>query len=183
MLRTWIDRLAKKFDFIPRILVVKAGLSLLLAVLSAGLFLAAVDTLAKNRKMLRYLKNEAVYRTHLESLRKSKETFATYVKRLETGADNGKIKSEYNTQLLQVITDNKLKIDSYRSEIEEEEGGFIAFKYNVTVEGDFLDVIALFTALRVSLPEMYVDKYDIKVHLEDLVRVGFRAAVIGVRLP
>lgn len=180
-LRQRINRFAEKFDFIPRPVLGKILLVLVLAVLAAVLFLSDKTLVRENKKMLKFIKNEETLREHYNHLHKNEAVFAQYIADLDKNPDQEKVKSTYITLLMNIMEKNNLKVDSYRSEVEEKDG-FVIFKYNITIMGKFMDIVQFFNSLQRNALNIFVKQYEIRQHSENMVRMGLMVEVVGARL-
>lgn len=164
-------------------LVIKIVLVLVLAVIAVLLFLTNKDLLKENRKMIKYIKNKEVFKQELKHLRTSENQLEKYLVKIErnaSDADLEKIKSGYIDDLLDIIKKNDLQVDSYRSEIEKSEG-FVIFKYNITIVGEFIQVLRFFYRLLDQAKYIYVSRYDIRLHIKTKIRLGLTVDIIGVK--
>lgn len=164
-------------------LVIKIVLVLVLAVIAVLLFAANKDLLKENRKMIKYIKNQEVYQQDLKQLRTSENQLEKYVVQIgenAADADLEKTKSGYIDDLLDIIKKNDLQVDSYRSEIEKSED-FVIFKYNITIVGEFIQVLRFFHHLLDQAKYMYVSSYDIRLHIKTDIRLGLTVHIIGVK--
>lgn len=180
-IRQTVNRFAEKFDFIPRPILGKIVLVLVLTVLAIVLFLADKNLVRENKKMLKFIKNEETLRAHFNHLKENEKLFAQYIVDLGKNPDHEKIKSSYITRLMDTLKQNNLKVDSYRSEIEEKDG-FVIFKYNITIMGKFIDVVDFFHRLPRNAVNIYVERYEIRLHSEKMVRMGLLVEVVGAQL-
>ena len=71
-------------------------------------------------------------------------------------------------------------MDSYRSEIEKSEE-FVIFKFNITIVGEFIQVLRFFHRLREQAKYMYISSYDIRLHIKTDIRLGLTVHIIGVQ--
>lgn len=164
-------------------LIIKISLVLVLAVIAVLLFAANKDLLNENRKMIKYIKNQEVFKQDLKHLRTSENQLEKYLVKIEenaSDADLEKIKSGYIDDLLEIIKKNDLQVDSYRSEIEKSED-FVIFKYNITIVGEFIRVLRFFHRLHEQAKYMYVSGYDIRLHIKTDIRLGLTIHIIGVK--
>jgi hypothetical protein len=164
-------------------LIIKIVLVLVLAVIAVLLFAANKGLLKENRKMIKYIKNQEAYQRDLKLLRTSENQLEKYSVKIgenATDADLEKIKSGYIDDLLDIIKKNDLQVDSYRSEIEKSED-FVIFKYNITIVGEFIQVIRFFHRLLDQAKYMYVSSYDIRLHIKTDIRLGLTVHIIGVK--
>jgi hypothetical protein len=180
-IRQRLNRFAERIDFIPRPILVKIVLVLVLAAAAAVLFLADKSLVHENKKMLKFIKNEETLRTHFNHLKENEALFAQYIVDLGKNPDQEKVKSLYITRLMDILKHNNLKVDSYRSEIEEKDG-FVIFKYNITIMGKFMDVVRFFHRLPRNAVNIYVQRYEIRLHTEKMVRMGLLVEVVGAQL-
>lgn len=162
-------------------MIVKIVVVLALALVAAVLFFMNKNLVRENKKMIKYIKNEGAFKQDLNNLKESEDIFSQYIVRVEKGnnADRERIKSDYINQLLQLIDTNGLKVDSYRSGIEEKDG-FVIFRYNVTIVGEFVRAIVFFSRLREQAKYIYVDKYAAELHRETLIRMALTVEIVGV---
>lgn len=170
----------RKFAFIPRAILVKAALAVLLAVVSVFLLLTEQGLVRENKKMLKLIKNEEKLRRNFSKLQESEAIFAQYYVPLDSQSDLEKIKADTIAGLMKIIEANNLKVDSYRSEVEEA-GEFTLFKYNLTIVGVYPDVVRFFSLLAQDAGNIYVTGYTIKLHIETSVRMGLQVELLGVR--
>jgi len=164
-------------------LVIRTALVLVLAVIAVLLFVANKDLLKDNRKMIKYIKNQEVFKRDLKHLRTSENLLEKYIVKIDKNAadaDLEKIKSGYIDDLLDIIKKADLQVDSYRSEIEKSEE-FVIFKYNITIVGEFIRVLRFFYRLQEQAKYMYVSRYDIRLHVRTKVRLGLTVDIIGVK--
>ncbi len=164
-------------------LIIKIVLVLVLALIALLLFFANKDLLKENRKMIKYIKNQEVFKRDLKHLRTSENQLEKYIVKIgenAVDADLEKIKSGYIDDLLDIIKKNDLQVDSYRSEIEKSEG-FVIFKYNITIVGEFIQVLRFFHRLLDQAKYIYVSRYDIRLHVRTKVRLGLTVDIIGVK--
>ncbi|MCP5048979.1 MAG: hypothetical protein GY940_17550, partial [bacterium] len=139
-----------KFDLIQRFqkqFVIKVVLVAVLVVVSVLLVYTNQGLVKENKKMIKFINNEEVFRQNLEGLQKSEEEFGKYMLKLENGTDLEKVKADHINQLLNMVKASNLKVDSYRSEIEKKDG-FVIFKYNVTIVGRFVQALPFFARVR-----------------------------------
>lgn len=170
----------RKFDFIPRIIVVKAVLTIALAAAAVFLLLTGQDLVRENKKMLKLIRNEEKLRRYFSKLQQNETVFAQYYILLDSKSDTEKIKAESIAGIMNIIEDNNLKVDSYRSEVEEA-GEFALFKYNITIVGGYPDAARFFSSLAQDAKNIYVASYTIQYHIEASVRVGLQVELLGVR--
>lgn len=167
-----------RIDLHRRRLLGKIGLILLLIVACVALYLACVTVEGQNRKMMKLNRNEANLVQQNQLLKNSAKTFSRSILPLEPGADLEKIKTRYINDVMTVLKQFNLKVDSYRSEVVEEDG-FQLFKYNVSVLGDFIDVIRFFNTTGQRMPFLFVRNYNIKLHGEKFVRMDLKFDIVG----
>jgi len=162
-------------------MIIKIAAAVVLLVIAAVLFYVNKNLMRENKKMMKYIKNEAAFKQDLANLKKSEDLFSQYIVRIKKGskADREKIKSDYINELLGLVETGKLKVDSYRSQVEESDG-FVIFKYDITIVGDFVQAIGFFSRLRKEAKYIYVDKYAIELHLEKFVRMALTVEIVGV---
>lgn len=170
----------RKFDFIPRVIVVKAALAVVLAAVSVFLLLTGQDLIRENKKMLKLIRNEEKLQRNFSKLQQSETVFAKYYIPLDSKSDPEKIKADTIAEIMKIIESNNLKVDSYRSEVEET-GEFTLFKYNITIVGGYPDVVRFFSLLAQDARNIFVAGYTIKLHAETSVRVGLQVELLGVR--
>ena len=162
--------------------IIKASLMLVLLVIALLLFYANEDLMKENRKMIKYIKNQEVFQRDLEQLRKSEGLLEKYFIKIgknKSDADLEKIKSGYIDQLLARVKKSDLQVDSYRSEMEKSRG-FVIFKYNVTIVGEFVQLLRFFYRLLDQAKHIYVSRYDIRLHLKTKIRMGLAVEIIGM---
>ncbi len=169
----------RKFDFIPRGIVVKAALAVALVVISVFLLLTGQDLMRENKKMLKLIKNEEKLRRNFSKLQQSETIFAQYYIPLDSKSDPEKIKADSIASIMKIIEASNLKVDSYRSEVEEA-GEFTLFKYNITIVGKYPDVARFFSSLAQDARNINVAAYTIQYHIETSVRVGLQVELVGV---
>ncbi len=121
---------------------------------------------------------EATITNRFENLKAEAEKMRALVLPLQPGDDLEKIKNRYINDVMNILKQFNLKVDSYRSEVAQEDG-FQLFKYNVSVLGDFLDVIRFFNIVGKRFPFLYVDNYIIKLHGEKFVRIDLKLEILG----
>jgi Tfp pilus assembly protein PilO len=170
----------RKFDFIPRGIVVKAVLAVVLVVISVILLLTDQDLVRENKKMLKLIKNEEKLRRNFSKLQQSETIFAQYYIPLDSKSDPEKIKADSIASIMKIIEASNLKVDSYRSEVEEA-GEFTLFKYNITIVGKYPDAARFFSSLARDARNINVAAYTIQYHIETSVRVGLQVELVGVR--
>lgn len=170
----------RKFDFIPRIIAVKALLAVALIAAAVFLLFTGQDLVQENKKMLKLIRNEEKLRRNFSKLQQSETIFTQYYIPLDSKSDPEKIKAESITGIMNIIEDNNLKVDSYRSEVEEA-GEFTLFKYNITIVGGYPDVARFFSSLAQDARNIYVASYTIQYHIEASVRIGMQVELLGVR--
>ena len=161
-------------------MIFKIAAAAVLAIIAAVLFYMNKNLMLENKKMIKYIKNEAVFKQDLENLRKSEDLFSRYIIRIKKGgkADLEKIKADYFNELLRLIETSNLKVDSYRSEIEEKDG-FVIFRYDITIVGDFVRVVGFFSRLRKQSAYVYIDKYVAELHREKMIRMALTVEIPG----
>lgn len=160
--------------------MVKAVLAVALAAAAVFLLLTGQDLVRENKKMLKLIRNEEKLRRNFNKLRQSEAVFAQYYIPLDNKSDPEKIKAESIAGIMNIIEDNNLKVDSYRSEVEEA-GEFTLFKYNITIVGGYPDVARFFSSLAREARNIFVASYTIQYHIEASVRVGLQVELVGVR--
>ena len=175
--RLFNERLGR-MDLHRRKLTGKIGMILLLVAACVLLYLACLGVEAQNRKMMRLNRNEANVQEQHKILKQSLQRFAQVVLPLQADTDLEKIKSRYINDVMNILKQFNLKVDSYRSEVAAEDG-FQLFKYNVSVLGDFIDVIRFFNSIGRRMPFLYVRNYNIKLHGEKFVRMDLKFDIIG----
>ena len=174
-----------RFDLlgnIPKGLLIKIAVVLTLILIAFLLFYSNQNRIKENQKMIKYIKNEAVFKQDLHQLRTSEDQYEKYIINIEkntAAADLEKIKSGYNDDLLGMIKKNNLQVDSYRSEIEKKEG-FVIFRYDITIVGEFIQVLRFFNWLLEQAPYIFVSRYDIRLHINTLIRMGLTVDIIGM---
>lgn len=181
MSRQSLKRFSETLESVPRPIRLKVLLLLVLVVAAVGLFLTCKDVMKDNSKMLKFIRNEQSLQQRFQSLKADEAAFRRCVADLSKNPDREKLKSQYITRLLEIIRAGNLKVDSYRSEVEEKDG-FVLFKYNITIIGTFLDTLAFFQKLPRQAPVVYVDQYKISRHLETQVHMGLLLEVVGTAL-
>lgn len=159
--------------------IVKIVLVVLLVVMAVGFVLANRHLLTQNKKMMRYIANQEVFRQAQKSLEESENRFANATIPITSGTDVETLKNEKVNQLLNVISMNQLTVESYRSEIEKKDG-FVIFKIDITLTGDFVQVLRFFSLLRGEAPFAYVTQYNIQLHMEKFVRMGLMLEIVGL---
>jgi hypothetical protein len=160
--------------------VVKAALAVALVAISVFLLLTGQDLMRENKKMLKLIKNEEKLRRNFVKLQESEAVFAQYYIPLDSKSDPEKIKADTIAGIMKIIETNNLKVDSYRSEVEEA-GEFTLFKYNITIVGGYPDAARFFSLLARDARNIYVAGYTIKLHIETSVRLGLLVELVGVR--
>ncbi|MCU0287653.1 MAG: hypothetical protein MUF15_14830 [Acidobacteria bacterium] len=170
----------RKFAFIPRVIVVKAVLVLVLIAVSVFLLFNTQDLVRENKKMLKLIKNEDKLRHNFSKLQESETIFTQYYITLDSQSDPEKIKADTTAELMTIIEANNLKVDSYRSEVEED-GEFTLFKFNLTIVGGYPDVVRFFSALVQEAKNTYITGYTMKLYNETSIRVGLQVELLGVR--
>jgi len=166
---------------VQRGLIIKVILVLCLAVIAVLLFYLNKDLMKNNKKMIKYIKNEDIFKRDLHRLKKYEGQLAEYITKIDKDAsasDLEKIKSGYIDELLDVIKADDLQVDSYRSEIEKSDG-FVIFKYNITIVGEFLQLLRFFNHLLERWKHIFVSGYDIRLHVKSKIRIGLTVNVIG----
>ncbi|UCH94037.1 MAG: hypothetical protein JSV88_27740 [Candidatus Aminicenantes bacterium] len=182
---TKLPGLRGKFQLVrnlPKGLIIKVAMVLVLSIIAVLLFYTNKDLMKKNQKMIKYIKNEEVFKRELMHLKKSENQFEKYIVKVGKNAANAdleKIKSGYIDELLDMIKKDNLQVDSYRSEIQESDG-FAIFKYNITIVGDFIQVLRFLNRLLEQTRHIYVSRYDIRLHISTLVRMGLTVDIIGM---
>lgn len=182
MISDLFHRARRSLEFLPRTLRIKIILVLALILFSLFMWDANGELMQENQKKYKYIRSEESIRARFDEMVTAKERFAKFTIPIAGDVDTEKIKSDYITLLLDMVGKNNLKTDSYRSEVEEQDG-FVMFKYNITIIGDFFDILKFFNRLP-GLPKgryFYIRSYDIKLHQETRVRMGLRVEVPGVR--
>lgn len=162
-------------------MIIKIAAAVVLVVIAAVLFYVNKSLMRENKKMIKYIKNEEAFKQDLDNLRKSEGLFSQYIVRIKKGnkADREKVKSDYINELLQLVETSNLKVDSYRSQIEEKDG-FVIFKYNITIVGDFVQAIRFFSRLQKEAKYIYIAKYNIELYLEKSTRMALTVEIVGV---
>jgi len=165
-------------------LITKGAIALLLAILAFIFFQINQDLVKANRKMLKYIKNEDAFKQNLLFLRKNVSQFAPYIVSISgKGAqDLEKEKSLYMNQLLDLAKGNELKVDSYNTEIDDKEGTFVTFRYQISLIGDFVRIIQFFSQIQKETRHIYIRSYEIRKHVRDNVRLGMTAEVVAAPL-
>ncbi len=182
-----LTSLTGKLDAVQGRLLLKVALAALILFFAVQLFYTNQDLAAQNKKMAKYIDNEAAFRRNQKALQKSEALFSRYMVKVDlpTGSDEEransleKVKSQYIDQLLQLVKSSNLRVDSYRSEVESKED-FVLFKYNVTLLGDFVEIIGFFNRMGTESPFVLVKEYNMKMHLGKQVRMALRVEVVGV---
>jgi hypothetical protein len=167
---------------IPKGLVIKIAVVLVLALAAFLLFYTNQHRVKENQKMLKYIKNEAAFKQELAQLRANESQFEKYIVKLDNktaDADLEKIKSGYIDDLLGMIKKDNLQVDSYRSEIEKKEG-LVIFKYDITIVGEFIQALYFFNRLLEQHHHIFVSRYDIRLHINTLIRMGLTVDIIGM---
>lgn len=170
-------------DDLQKGLIIKIALVLVLAIIAVLLFFANRDLVKENWKMIKYIKNQEVFKRDLKHLRTSENQLEKYIVKIgknAADADLEKIKSGYIDDLLDIIKKSDLQVDSYRSEIEKSEG-YVIFKYNITIVGEFIQVLRFFHRLLDQAKHIYVSRYDIRLHIKTKIRLGLTVDIIGVK--
>ena len=174
-----------KFDLggdVQKGLILKVAGVLILVVIAVLLFYLNKDLIKKNQKMIKYIKNEEVFKEDLLRLQKHEGVLAEFITKIEpnaSDADLEKIKSGYIDELLDKIKADDMQVDSYRSEIEKSDG-FVIFKYNITIVGEFLQLLRFFSHLLEQSKHIYVSGYDIRLHVNTKIRLGLAINIIGM---
>jgi hypothetical protein len=137
-----------------------------------------LELMRENRRMIKFIKNSEVFEKNMQSLERSEATFSRLVLRVQEGSGLEKLKTDHIDKLLNIVKTSELKTDSYNSEIEKKDG-FVIFKTNVTIVGDFVAALRFFALLRQQAPHIYVAQYDIRRHLEKQVRLGLMVEVLA----
>ena len=167
-----------RIDLQRRKLLGKIGLIVLLMIAGVSLYLACLSVEGQNRKMMKLNRNEANLQQQNKTLKNSAARFSRLILPLDAGADLEKIKTRYINDVMNILKQFNLKVDSYRSEVAVEDG-FQLFKYNVSVLGDFLDVIRFFNTIGQRMPFLFVRNYNIKLHGEKFVRMDLKLDIVG----
>ncbi len=181
MSRNLLKQLEDRLDVLPKPVLLKLGLAVLLVILSLVLYFTNRDLMAENQRMLKFIKNEKRIQAEFDGMIDAEDAFAKFVVPLNETNNRDKVKADNISLLMKIIEKNKLKVDSYHSEVEESDG-FVIFKYNVTIMGNFIDSLQFFHRLPKEAPHIYVTTYDIGLHLETMTRMALRVEVVGVPL-
>jgi hypothetical protein len=158
--------------------IIKIVLVVLLIVTAIILAYSNGQLLQDNKKMIKFINNEEVFKQNLKGLQESEAGIAKNILIIPKDADLEKIKGEYINRLMQMVQRSDLKVDSYRSEIEKKDG-FVVFKYNVTIVGDFVQALHFFSLLGNEATNAYVSRYDFQLHQEKMIRLGLTVEVLG----
>lgn len=167
---------------LPKEVVIKGVLVLVLTVAAFGFYYIDKNLVKENQKMIKYIKNEEVFKRNLDILKENENLFRKYIIALEPRAADAeleKIKSGYIDDLLNIIRKQEIQVDSYRSEIEKKDG-FVIFKYDITIIGDFVRVLRFFNRLMDGYKHIYVTRYDIRMNVNTLVRLGMTVEIMGM---
>lgn len=156
----------------------KVVVSLLLLVAAVLLVQGNLELIRENRRMVKFIKNQNVFEGNLAALQKSEESFKRLIIPLEKDADSEKMKADHINRLLAVVKSAGMKMDSYNSETLEHDG-WVIFRHNVTIVGDFVRALYFFAQLRERAPHIYVARYDIRRYQEDQVRLGLIVEVVS----
>ncbi len=162
-------------------LMIRGAVAIVLAAVSIFFYIANMDLVQKNKKMLKYIKNEAVYQQDLSNLKAAESLFTAYIIPLEAKPDLEKIKDAHIDTLLRLVGQNRLQLDAYRPEVEPAQDGTTIFRYHLTMSGDFVDVLRFFYALQAESKYMVIPKYDIKFNADRSVQVGVTVEIIGIQ--
>lgn len=162
-------------------LVIKIGAAAAAVIIASVLFYMNKSLVHRNTKMIKYIKNEAAFKQDLENLKKSEALFSRYIAPIKNSdkAELERIKSGYIDELLRFIETSGLKVDSYRSEIENKDG-FVIFKYDITIVGEFVKVIQFFSRLQEEAKYIFAAKYIIERHRETLTRMALTVEIVGL---
>ncbi len=161
--------------------IVKIAIVLILIVTAVVLILTNHNFMRENKRMIKFIAHQDVFKKTLESLEASEAQFAPLFIKIESGADLEKIKNDHINQLLNLVNLSELTVDSYRSEIEKKDG-FVIFKTNIVLTGDFIQTIRFFAQMRNDAPQTYVSGYDIQLHQEKFVRIGLIVEIVGLEM-
>jgi hypothetical protein len=167
---------------VPKGLMIKIAVVLVLTLIAFLLFYSNKNRVKENQKMIKYIRGEAVFKQDLQRLTASESLFEQYIVKIEKNADDAdleKIKSGYIDDLLGMIKKTDLQVDSYRSEIEKKEG-FVIFRYDITIVGEFIQVLRFFNRLLEDAHHIFVSRYDIRMHINTLIRMGLTVDIIGM---
>ena len=174
-----------RFDLVgnvPKGLMIKIAVVLALTLIALLLFYSNKNRVKENQKMIKYIRSEAVFKQDLHRLNTSESQFEKYIVKIDKNAADGdleKIKSGYIDDLLGMIKKGNLQVDSYRSEIEKKEG-FVIFKYDITIVGELIQVLHFFNRLLEEAHHIFVSRYDIRLHVNTLIRMGLTVDIIGM---
>jgi hypothetical protein len=179
LLRKIYDFFVEKINFLEKKLILKLIAIFFMVIAIFLLFSTNKSLVSENKKMVKLIRNEKNIRSQFEKIKQNEELFYyKYILAIDKDTDLEKIKSNYINYLLELMKEKKLKVDSYRSEIKEE-GNFKIFKYNISVYGDFIDVIGFFYRLREKYKYIYVKDYVIKLSGDKFVRMGLKLEIVG----
>lgn len=158
----------------------KTVVSLLLLAAAILLVHNNLELIRENRRMVKFIKNKNVFQANLTALQKNEATFNKLVLTLDKKADLEKLKADHINRLLDIVKSAGMKMDSYNSEIQEKDG-WVIFRHNVTLVGDFVNALYFFAQLREHIPYVYVARYDIRRYQDDQIRLGLIVEVLGNR--
>ncbi len=178
LLRKIYDFFVEKINFLEKKLILKLIAIFLMVFAIFLLFSTNKSLVSENKKMVKLIRNEKNLRNQFEKIKQNEELFCKYILAIHKDTDLEKIKSNYINYLLELMKEKKLKVDSYRSEIKEE-GNFKIFKYNISVYGNFIDVIGFFYRLREKYKYIYVKDYVIKLSGDKFVRMDLKLEIVG----
>lgn len=180
-----------------RLLTIKILIAILLGAALFFMFQTNREQITKNHKMIKHIRNETRFKQNLAHLAINKTTLAKYVadisKKNKNDTDLEKLKSDYMNDLLQLVKSSDLKVDSYNSmilksgEADNETHldipqGCVLFRYDISVVGDFIQVLRFFSLLHENTRVFRVRGYDIRQHMGKFVRLILNAEIIGVEL-
>ena len=178
LLRKISDFFVEKINFLEKKLVLKLITIFLMFLAIFLIFSTNKSLVSENKKMVKLIRNEKNLRNQFEKINQNEDLYYTGLPAIDKDTDLEKIKSNYINYLLELMKEKKLKVDSYRSEIKEE-GNFKIFKYNISIYGDFIDVIGFFYRLRGKYKYIYVKDYVIKLSGDKFVRMGLKLEIVG----
>ena len=159
-------------------IVIKILFLLFLLFITVALFFFTKAIISKNTKMLKYINSGISFEKHYLNMKKNNLFFSKYIIKVNDKTKLEKTKSDYINLVLNEIKNNNLENVSYQSDIIEKDG-FIFFKYNITVIGDFVDLINFFSKLKQKDKSIYVKKYEIRINGDKWVRVSMEIEVLG----
>ncbi len=159
-------------------IVIKILILFLLLIIYMSMFLLTNKIINKNTKMLKYINSGVKIEQNYSNLKSTEKLFSKYILKINNKILLEKTKADYINLILNEIKNNNLENISYQSDLSEKDG-FIILKYNVTVIGDFINLINFFSTLKKKNKSIYIKKYDIKLNGDKWIRASIVIEVLG----